>query len=219
MRVWVRASGGQIGTPVLLELAVHSPMNKENKYYHTEWRREPSWRGGFFQDGAVHFVAAMRMLAGSDPVAVTASTSHRAPHLPGPDTLAAVVWFESGVQGVVNISFAVPNRKFELSITGTAGKVQVVRGVDGEGRHGYAVHHATYEPEADIKAIESTSVVHPFAGVPSEFAAFATAVAAEPEERANVDANGAEEALMDLAFIEACIQSGDNGGQVVQLSY
>ena len=200
----------------MLELAVHSPMNAGNQFFKTSWRNTPSWYGGFFQDGAVHFVAAMRKVAGSEPATVSATVSHRAAHLPGPDTIAAIVRFESGLQGVVNMGFATVNRKFDLSVTGSSGKVSIERGVDENGKHGYAVTRTLFQPDADNKLVDTQTTGYPFCGVPDEFVAFAAAVGAPsgPEMEA-LDCNTPEEAMADLAFIEACLESGKNGGQPV----
>ncbi|CAJ1449665.1 unnamed protein product [Effrenium voratum] len=78
---------------VTLEMNVHSPMPPENDFFKTSWRQKPSWQGGFFQDGAVHFAAALRMLAGSRPLRVWATCVTKSKHLPPPDTLAGVVDF------------------------------------------------------------------------------------------------------------------------------
>lgn len=60
--------------------------------------------GAYLTEGGVHFVAALRMMAGAagwgQTTAVVACARGISPNLPHPDTLQGLVWFESGEWGL-----------------------------------------------------------------------------------------------------------------------
>lgn len=99
------------------------------KYYETEWRKKPSYQGGFLLDGGVHFTAALHLLLGSDGVErVSAFTAQNQVHLPPVDTVSAVVRTKSGVVGRFALSFGTTFESFEFSVACEKGTVTVGRG-------------------------------------------------------------------------------------------
>ena len=55
---------GIIGRPIICSLIAERTANPSNKYLKTAWRAEPKYRGGFLLDAGVHFIAALRFVAG-----------------------------------------------------------------------------------------------------------------------------------------------------------
>lgn len=136
----------------------------------------------------------LRMALG-EAKSVSAVTSSRADYLPSPDTMTARVEWENGVQGVISVTYASLTPKFEFDVTGTEGSVVLQRRLDGPG----------YRLTVNDKDGENLG----FGGIDGEFLAFAAACRGEQS-----DCNTPDEAVKDLAFIEACLQSGKNNGAI-----
>jgi predicted dehydrogenase len=94
---------GAIGTPLLCCWQAFVPVKATP--FLTDWRTEPRFAGGFVVDGLVHDVAALRNLLG-EVRTVQAHTATTDPALPPPDTLAATLAFESGVLATLSASYA-----------------------------------------------------------------------------------------------------------------
>ena len=95
---------GDIGMPVQLSWSSYSAMNMENRYYHTPWRRDQSFPGGFILDGGVHNIAAVRTVMG-DIDAVSAIITQIRADLPPADTVSATLRFASGAVGTFSLTF------------------------------------------------------------------------------------------------------------------
>lgn len=180
-----RAAGlirqGAIGRPLSCYWAQFSSLKPGNPYYATEWRRS-GFAGGLVLDGAVHLVAALRLVLG-EIVQATAATALFAADLPPVDSVAATLRFESGVIGSLVVSYAAASPwGAPLTIVGEQGSLRVQRGrVEVAGSDG------------NIDVIECGKL-H---GVQRELAAFAQAIRHGTPHR-----NPPEEALRDLEVIE-----------------
>jgi predicted dehydrogenase len=118
---------GAIGDPLTCHWTVFAPITDHSKYYHTPWRRDSSFPGGFVLDTGVHHVAILRMILG-EIIQVSGFSRLASPDLPPVDTLAATLHFAGGTLGAYLVTYAAaapwPPR---LHITGTRGALQVQR--------------------------------------------------------------------------------------------
>lgn len=181
---------GEIGQPVTCHYALHLPVTPSNKYWQTEWRRNWEIPGGWLVDGGVHHIAALRTIVG-EVGAVQAQVRLARPELAPIDTLGAVLHFQTGVVGTYMVTFAVgafwpPH----VHVAGEMGSVRVERGLVEVARDG------------SLRTIECAK----FDGVENELAAFARAV-----RTGSPHLNTPQEALRDLAVIEAMLQSAESG--------
>lgn len=193
-----------IRKPFLVSLNVRAPFTPDNKYLNTPWRKDPSWYGGLFIDAFVHASAMLRMVFG-DATMVSAITSSNADFLPGVDTMVAhVQWGDDSntptIQGSISVTYACTTPKFELDVTGTDGTVLLQRKVNGPG----------YQLTVNKGAAEEFG----FGGIEAEFLGFAAAC----RDRQEHDINTPEEAVKDLAFVEACLESGKNKGALTKVA-
>lgn len=187
----------EIGKPYLVSLVLRSPFLPDNQYLNTPWRKDPSWgESGLFIDSFVHASAGLRMLVG-DAVEVSAQTQSLAEYLPGQDTMVARVQWPQQTLGVVSVTYACQTLKFELEVTGTKQRVILRRG----------------EPGWQVVTIGETERVEEFSfsGIEGEYEAFGRAILDKREDR-----NTPQEALRDLAFVEACMKSAQQNGKPVQ---
>lgn len=182
---------GAIGAPVTVSWTLHSPVDPDNKYYHTPWRRTGQIAGGFLLDGGVHHMAALRMILG-EVAAVRAEVRQVSPDLPPADTLAATLHFAGGAIGCYLATYAVGAFwESPLQIAGTEGSMRVDRGWIETVRAGG-------KPERRAVKVRD--------GVDAELAAFVDAVL-----EGTVHADDPLEALRDLAIIEAMLTSAQSG--------
>ena len=175
---------GAIGRPLSCYWAQFSSLKPGNPYYATAWRRS-GFAGGLVLDGAVHLVAALRLVLG-EIAQVTAATALFAADLPPVDSVAAALRFESGAIGSLVVSYAAASPwGAPLTIVGEQGSLRVQRG---------RIEVAASDGSVDV--IECGKL-H---GVQRELAAFAQAIRHGMPHR-----NPPEEALRDLAVIEQMI--------------
>ncbi len=181
--------GGEIGRLLLFHWAHYVPMTPDNKYYATPWRRSGSYPGGFLLDGGVHQVAVLRMILGEIREVSAFITQMRA-DLPPADTLSAALQFDSGLIGAYTVTYttAAPWPP-ALHIVGERGAVRVHRG------------------ELQITRSGETTNLPIIAGkgVEWELAAFAAAI-----RHGSTHANTPEQALQDLAVVEAMLRSAES---------
>ena len=182
---------GAIGAPVTVAWVLHLPVDPENKYYHTPWRRSGQIPGGFLLDGGVHHIAALRTILG-EVASVRAEVRQVSPDLPPADTLSATLHFAGGAIGCYLVSYAAGAFwDAPLQIVGTEGSMRVDRGW---------IEIATAGGEPERRAVQVRD------GVDAELAAFVeTVLDGAPH------ANTPDEALRDLAVIEAMLQSAQTG--------
>lgn len=132
---------------------------------------------------------------------ISAITSSRAEHIPSADTMAATVEWENGIQGTISCTYACSYLKYELEVIGTEGSVILQRKLDGPG----------YNLIVNNNEVQEFG----FGGLDAEFWSFAEAC--ENSSRKECHRNSPEEAMMDLALVEACLDSGKEDGEQVVL--
>lgn len=186
-------AAGAIGTPRSCQLMLYLPMTQSSKYFGTTWRRSGDFFGGSIMDGGVHHVAVLRMVLG-EITEVTAQTAHISPLFDVDETLSATLRFANGVLGTYFVTYGQgapwPG---DLYITGDDGALRVQRGRIEITRAG------------QTEAITCTK----FDGVEQELVAFAAAIQEGKSHR-----NTPEEALRDVAVIEAMLRSAASGQRV-----
>lgn len=181
---------GAIGRVVTCHLAHYAPILPSSKYYHSAWRRSGTFPGGYILDGGIHQVAILRMIIG-EVAEVSAVLSQVLPDLPPADTISATLRFANGALGTYLASYAVgapwpPH----LHIVGDQGAIRVLRG----------------EIELTKQGTTQTLKYPAFDGVQKELAAFAATIRTGEPHR-----NPPDEALCDLAIIEAMLQAAASG--------
>lgn len=182
---------GEIGKPVVFHWNLHIPIVPGNKYYATPWRREGGFPGGMILDFGVHHTAAMRLILG-EAAQVSALTSKTRDDMADPDTISAILQLESGLIGAYSATASAgtpPGWVDALHVVGDQGALrvnnqmlEVTRGQDSQKR--------------DL----------PRKGVPSELEACARAIRDGEAHR-----NTPEEALRDVALVEAMLKSAETG--------
>jgi predicted dehydrogenase len=186
--------GGAIGRPIACHWAIYSPVDPNSKYYHSAWRRDSSFPGGYLLDGGVHHVSAMRMILG-EIGEVSAVTTQVLPDLPPADTITATLRFDSGVLGTYMATYATraPWPPL-LHIAGETGSLRVQR------------------REIEITQGKETRQIQcsGFDGVQKELAAFAESIrTGQPHLATPI------EALQDLAVVEAMLCAAEERRTVV----
>jgi predicted dehydrogenase len=183
---------GQIGRPIQASWAICNVINPQVKYYHTAWRRDNSFPGGFVLDGGVHSIAVIRQVMGEVESAAAFGRQVR-PDLPPVDTLSANLRFESGAFGVFSITFAGTSEfASDLHVFGDRGSLRV-------------------NPSRLEVTVDEVTTTRAFAsnGVQAELADFASAI------RSGITpASPPLEALRDVALIEAMLESARTGAIV-----
>ncbi|CAI6089602.1 unnamed protein product [Clonostachys chloroleuca] len=105
-------------------------MKEDDKFYNTEWRKNPLHQGGFVLDGGIHFIAALRLLlgaSGEELSTVAAFTSLSEPRLAPLDSLSAVCLTKGGTCGTLSMSFGVDScpKYLEIIMVTDRGTVSV----------------------------------------------------------------------------------------------
>ncbi len=181
---------GEIGQPVTCHWVLHTGMNAGNKYYHTAWRRESAFPGGFILDGGVHHMAALRLILG-EISEVSAVARQVREDLAPVDTLNAALIFDSGLMGMYSVTYAMASPWPDmLHIVGESGTLRV--------------HPGEIEITAPGGASRTDRTDR--RGIENEFAAFAAAIRDGQPLR-----NTPEEGLQDVAVIAAMLRSAETG--------
>ena len=186
----------EIGKPLLFHWASHFHMAPDNEYYGTAWRRSGTFQGGYLLDAGVHRAAALRLILG-EVAEVVVLEEQLQPDLPPVDTICTALRFECGAVGSYSMTVAVqPPWDRLLSIVGQKGSLQVERWevLISQGEEARALPLADH---ADLPAIEA------------ELTAFAVAIRQGTTYR-----NTPQEALQDVALVEAMLQSAQTGERV-----
>jgi predicted dehydrogenase len=184
---------GEIGAPFTCHWAIYTPITANSKYYHTSWRRDSSFPGGFLLDGGVHHVAALRLILG-EIVAVSAVARQNSPDLPPLDTLAATLTFANGCVGTYLATYATSAPwPPQLYIGGSRGSLRVQR------------REIEWTHEGQTERLETAG----FDGVERELLAFADAIRLGEAHR-----NSPAEALADLRVVEALLTAAATGAPV-----
>ncbi|XP_024533883.1 uncharacterized protein YMR315W [Selaginella moellendorffii] len=185
-----------IGHMVAVEVTVESPMNISRPSFSSIWRRE--LKGGYVLDGAVHQIAGLRVITGSEVKSVSAICRHVDEALPPPDNVSALFELENGCAGTLMISFSCTTKKMSWKIVGTKGTVEVDQDTQ-DGQPGFMVSHAT--------SVGKNSSFYPCCGVEEELRSFIHDLSqgGEADKRSSPG-----EAFIDVAVIEAILNSNGN---------
>lgn len=164
----------------------------------TEWRKTPSYQGGFLLDGGVHFVAALRLILGPDDPITTLSAQTRLlqEHLQPLDTVDAVLKTKSGATGVFSVSFGSDFKDLSYEFASEGGTVTVT--FDG----------------VTVNGVKQ-DVGYDGRGVKAEVVDFAASLA----KGGPLDARQApEQALADLEILEKLLKSGEKDGEKIEVN-
>ncbi len=185
---------GEIGRPITCHVAHYAPVSPTSKYYHSAWRRSGNFPGGYILDGGIHQVASLRLIVG-EIAEVSAVVTQVNPHLLPADTISATLHFANGALGAYLASYAVgaPWPPY-LHVVGEKGSLRVLRG----------------EIELTSQGKTQTLKCDGFDGVQKELAAFAAAI-----REGTPHHNAPEEALRDLAVVEAMLHAAASGKRIV----
>ncbi|RBR20251.1 hypothetical protein FVER53590_26457 [Fusarium verticillioides] len=193
-----REMGGELTS---FRLSYYGLIEKENKYFKTEWRKAPEFQGGFLLDSGIHFIASLRLLLnaiGQEAEEVMALSSLLKGHLHPVDTIHAVISITGSRHGTVCISFGAEHKStLEIEIISTRG----------------VVVWTPVSVASNIKpdSGESTSETKEFIynnGVKAEFEAFCQAVLQNfPDPR-----QSPPEAVGDLALLQGLLESAKCNG-------
>jgi predicted dehydrogenase len=200
-----------IGDLVNFQIIVEVPMNSSNPYFSTSWRH--NFTGGFILDMGVHFVAALRMLAGCEVTSVSATTSHVDTTLPPPDCMSSVIQLENGCSGVLVTVVSAKTVKMLWRLVGLKGTLQI----DVENREGKSGSLVTlFMADGQTK-----NCFYPFRGVTEELKTFLGDVShamlkKDCSFRAEPRISFVEGAR-DFAVLDAMLESGKRQGALVQV--
>ncbi|CAI5968934.1 unnamed protein product [Closterium sp. NIES-65] len=217
-----------LGAMLAVQVVAETSLTPSNKYFPSQWRRDPDFTGAFITDCGVHYVAAMCHMTGRKVSSVAAFGSHQIAEVPPPDNFAATLKFEDGAVGTLSISFSyMPRNLMVWRVVCVGGTVEVRRGphASGDGRFGYTVS-LDLPPGASHPAGCPIPSFHSLLGIQQELSLFAAAAAAaRPTHTTLADATPANpssppvtldprlsplEALGDLAIMHAAVQSANS---------
>ncbi|KAI9831313.1 MAG: hypothetical protein M1819_005087 [Sarea resinae] len=183
----------------------------------TEWRKHPSYQGGFLLDGAVHFIAGLRLLltpsqsttypASTSPTADTltslsALTALLRPHLPPVDTVDSILRTSNDITGTFSVSFGTTfPRGSSWHIACEKGGVTVAGG-------------SVIIEDSEGQMLEKKSFPDEKGGVGVEVRTWAEGIAPGSAEggRKHDPRLRPEEALRDLDILDKMLRSGETGG-------
>ena len=180
---------GRIGQPLFCDLSLQLPIKAD--YMGSTWRNSGELPGGYLLDGGVHHAAGLRVLLGEIESVCALTTAHRE-DLPPADTMSAALRFSSGVVGSYLITYAAGSAlgTDAVHIGGSEGSLRVSRG------------ELVIERDGESERQAFNVVI----SVREELAAFVAAVRDGTPHR-----NSPQEALQDLAVVEAMLESAQTG--------
>ncbi len=184
-------AAGRIGQPLFCDLSLQLQVQADSPHVQTTWRNSGEVLGGYLLDGGVHHIAGLRVLLGEIESVCALTAAHRA-YLPPADTMSAALRFASGVVGTYLITYAVGSTlgTDAVHIGGTEGSLRVSRGE-------LVLNHGEESERQEFNVLIS---------VREELAAFLAAVRDGAPHR-----NSPQEALQDLAVVEAMLASAQAG--------
>ena len=184
-------AAGRIGQPLFCDLSLQLQVQADPRHVQTTWRNSGEVLGGYLLDGGVHHIAGLRVLLGEIESVCALTAAHRA-YLPPADTMSAALRFASGVVGTYLITYAVGSTlgTDAVHIGGTEGSLRVSRGE-------LVLNRGEESERQEFNVLIS---------VREELAAFLAAVRDGAPHR-----NSPQEALQDLAVVEAMLASAQTG--------
>ncbi|KAI3461071.1 hypothetical protein Pfo_017734 [Paulownia fortunei] len=200
-----------IGDMVNFQIIVEVPMNSSSPYFSSSWRH--NFTGGYILDMGVHFVAALRMLAGCEVTSVSATTSHVDTTLPPPDSMSSVIQLENGRSGVLVTVVSAKTLKLFWRVVGLKGTFQI----DVENREG----NVGYSVTLFMADGQTKSCFYPISGVTEELKTFFDNVSqAILKKDCSFQAESRIsflEGARDFAVLDAMLESGKRQGALVQV--
>ncbi len=184
-------AAGRIGQPLFCDLSLQLQVQADSPHVQTTWRNSGEVLGGYLLDGGVHHIAGLRVLLGEIESVCALTAAHRA-YLPPADTMSAALRFANGVVGTYLITYAVGSTlgTDAVHIGGTEGSLRVSRG------------ELVLNRGEESERLEFNVLI----SVREELAAFLAAVRDGAPHR-----NSPQEALQDLAVVEAMLASAQAG--------
>jgi len=195
---------GKVGKVISAHFEAQNAVLQDNKYFNTPWRKEPKYQGGFLLDGGVHYAAVMRMIVG-EIKEVNAQVSQIRSHLPPADTISSSIKYENGALGTCFITFSMlQSTPHSLKVIGDKGSIRVTRSeveLTQNNSDGIVITKPDLKDEAILV----------------ELSTFLDAIATKhlPNNSNSSLVNSPQEALQDVAVIEAMLESGKKGSNVI----
>ncbi|MCL6647914.1 MAG: Gfo/Idh/MocA family oxidoreductase [Chloroflexi bacterium] len=202
---------GRVGQPLAYDLQFVSPLRPGNPYLASVWRRESHHRGGWLLDSGVHATAALRLLSGTEAIAVEAVTLSTDPDRYGhqPDTLWATFLLADGTVARLGLSVALvsswTNAAWVFSRAGTLALYQQPQHQPGGPRYREWVEVIS----AGGEPLETLPLPNRGNGVREVFAEFLAALTSGQPARCT-----AAEAARDLQLIDAALAAAERGGRL-----
>jgi len=202
----VAAKLGGIGAIRHVTVSMYGFTGKDSKWYKTPWRTVPDYQGGFLLDGGVHFASIFRTIFNQAPTEVKiekviALTKLNQDWLKPMDTISSLILFSNGVLGNLELSFGT-EKSIEtpmLAIVGSEGTI-------------------TLSNKDGVYTVDTTGEKETFKGIGVELELKEFVAAVSTGDWVEVEKKGGPEVvLQDLKVIEACLKSGEKGGQAVLL--
>ncbi|GFP80006.1 uncharacterized protein ymr315w [Phtheirospermum japonicum] len=201
----------EIGDIVNFQIIVEVPMNSSSPYFSSSWRH--NFTGGYILDMGVHFIAALRMIAGCEITSVSARTSHVDTTLPPPDSISSVIQLENGRSGVLVTVVSAKTIKLFWRVVGLKGTFHI-EVENREGKLGYSVTLFTADGL-------TKSSFYPSSGVVEELKTFFGDVSrATLKKESGFQAEpriSFIEGARDFAVLDAMLESGNRQGALVQV--
>lgn len=122
LREWINAR--RLGDLRMVEVTQINKMDRGNPYFHTTWRREPNFVGGFVVDGGVHLAHVVRYCVGT-PVLISGRTAQLDGALPPIDSVVALLEFASGTLGTWTSCFSGHYQGPFLRVSGSRGYAEL----------------------------------------------------------------------------------------------
>lgn len=177
---------GRLGDLRMIQAANITKMDAKNPYFHTAWRRNPQFVGGFVVDAGVHLAHVVRLCAGA-PTRITRATACYDDSLSPIDSAVALLEFESGVLGTWTSCFSAPYHGPMLRVLGSKGCAEL------------HWDHATLVDAKGKKTVFEAKVD----SFVAQFSHFADVV-----QKRLAPAVTPEEALRDLELMESIVSAG-----------
>jgi len=125
---------GKIGELRIIVGNFFTTCGSDSPYFHTQWRRDPNYLGGYVLDGGVHVVSALRLLVG-DIECISGFQKQFIEELPPADSLVCSFQGKNGIMGTLALSWACnqlvapfkENAPPLFTIIGTTGVITVSR--------------------------------------------------------------------------------------------
>jgi hypothetical protein len=165
----------------------------------------------------VHSASLLRSTLPSPVAAVSAFSALNQEHLPPVDAVAAIVRLKDNTIGTYVANFGTETRPSTqrplLTVLGQEGLFELTLSTGENGKRTWKIVLSYVGEEVQESTLEDR-------GIECELHAYAGALSARKGSEAwktALDLGGPRQALLDLAFVEAVLKSGEHEGQPVTL--